>query len=105
LLRAPALVIKLGELTKLNDQHILLVIVQLTKLDDQCMVINLGDLTKLGEPQVDRYLLQVWVPVPNLARNGHPHSHQEPAGGYLSTFTGTWWRVLGTHQQAPVCHL
>ncbi|PLW58107.1 hypothetical protein PCANC_04114 [Puccinia coronata f. sp. avenae] len=48
LLRAPALVIKLGELTKLNDQHILLVIVQLTKLDDQCMVINLGDLTKLG---------------------------------------------------------
>jgi hypothetical protein len=45
-----------------------LAIVQITKLDDQCMVINLGDLIKLGETQLDRYLLRVRVPVPNLAR-------------------------------------
>ncbi|PLW16913.1 hypothetical protein PCANC_20144 [Puccinia coronata f. sp. avenae] len=83
LLRAPALVIKLGELTKLNDQHILLVIVQLTKLDDQCMVINLGDLTKL---EMD-----------NRTRTRHCQD--------LSNFTGTCWRVPGTRQQVPVCHL
>ncbi|PLW12954.1 hypothetical protein PCANC_17799 [Puccinia coronata f. sp. avenae] len=62
--------------------------------------------TRAAGTQVDRYLLRVRVPVPNLARNGHPHPHQAPSGGYLSTFTGTCWPwVPGTRKQVPVCHL
>jgi hypothetical protein len=66
LVSTTALGIKLGELTKLNDQH-MMVIKQPKNLDCQCLFINIGDLNKLGEPQVDGgTCCGCWYPCPIL---------------------------------------
>ncbi|PLW07201.1 hypothetical protein PCANC_13552 [Puccinia coronata f. sp. avenae] len=107
------LVIELGELPKLAAG-----LGELPKLaaglgELPKLAAGLGELSELNPELGERtstghqawYLLQVRVPVPNLARNGHLHPHQAPAGGYLSIFMGTWWRVPCARQQVPVCHL
>ncbi|PLW28172.1 hypothetical protein PCASD_24024 [Puccinia coronata f. sp. avenae] len=76
-------VVELGELTKIDE------------LGQPTELIQLGELT-----HADGYLMRVRVTKSNLARDGHLHPHQAPAGRYLSTFTGTCWRVPGTK-----CHI
>jgi hypothetical protein len=90
LVSTPALVIELGEITKLGDQY------YWSSSSSSSPMTSVWSSILVRLTKTDGYLLWVQVPVPNLARNGHLHPHQAPAGRYLSTFMGTCWWVLGT---------